>query len=514
MVFAEKLDFLMKLTSTTNKRLGDLLSIHQSQISRMRSGARGIPGNSEYIRIMAEHFASQCVQDYQRSALAEALGRPPLRLPIEKNVLSVILTEWLIGTVEDGGEKAELFLRNYKALSMSSEGEGSGGTHENGRSGDVFVYYGETGKRAAVYAFLGYMLEQKEPQQIDVCCDEDLGWMENDPDFIAKVQKNIRELTSRGFTCRRISGPVNDLDYTYGSLKFGWLPLYVSGRASSFFYPRLRDAVYHRSLLVAPGKGALLATSTGRIAQNRMTLFFKDPQVADALEAEFCDYLAMCTPHMITTDVRQSTERFLAKFLEFEELSIPCVQRSNSLSAVMLPASVAAAAKAASMSEQKLFMDAFTKRTEAFRAVVKEHPYTDAIYLSTPEEIAAGEVLMPCTTDLGPVPNVYTVDTYLQHLRSILWHMEHLPNYHVVITEEKDEDLSFACIKEGRRALLVRADDPGTVIEITEQKLVSAFSELIHRSLKNGRPDEAQRKSNGTRIRELIRTLEAIKLSE
>lgn len=515
MVFAEKLDFLMKLTSTTNKRLGDLLSIHQSQISRMRSGARGIPGNSEYIRTMAEHFAARCIQDYQRSALAEALGRPPLRLPVEKNVLSVILTEWLIGTVEDGGEKAELFLRNYKALSVN--GDGSGGEicgSEKGRSGDIFVYYGEAGKRAAVYAFLGYMLEQKEPQQIDLSCDENLDWMESDPDFIEKVQQHITSLAERGFTCRRITGPLNDLDYTYSSLKFRWLPLFISGRASSYFYPRLRDAVYHRMLLVAPGKGAVLSSSTGRTVQNRMTFFIKDPEVADVLDAEFCDYLAMCAPHMLCFDVRQNPERYVNRFTEFEELSFPCVQRSNSLSVVTFPASVAATVKADSPLEQKIFMDAFIKRTEAFKAAVREHPYTDAIHLATPEEIMAGEVRMPYAVPLGAVSNVYTVETYLLHLRSILWHIEHMPNYHVVLTEKKDEQLSFACVKESHKALLVRAGDEGTVIEVTEQNLVSAFSEVLHRSLINGRPDEAQRKSNTMRIRELIRRLETIKISE
>ncbi|MBR5707983.1 MAG: hypothetical protein IKX41_01200 [Oscillospiraceae bacterium] len=514
MVFADKLNFLIKLTNTTNKQLGELLNIHQSQISRMRSGARGVPGNGEYIRIMATHFASRITEDYQRSAIAEALGRPPLRLPVETGVLSVILTEWLIGAVEDSGEKAELYLRNYRNLGVARDSTGEEQPEiPPEHRGDVFVYYGEAGKRAAVYAFLGFMLEQREPQQIDISCDESLNWLETDKEFIMKVQEYMNELERRGFTCRRIVGPITDLDYTYASLRFRWLPYLLSGRAVSYYYPRLRDGVYRRTLMVARGKCALLSMSTGRFGPSRVTFFIKDPEVTDALDAEFADYLAMCMPHMNVFDVKQSPEQCITRFTEIQAAPMASIQRSNSLSAITMPSSVANSVKMDNPDQQRLFNDWYTKLTESFENVIKDHPVTDAIYLASPEEVAEGKVILPIAVTFGASQAAYTVERYLLHLRNILWYVENVPNYHLLIVDEKDEDLDFACIKESYRAVLVRRGDPYRVIEVTERNMVSAFSELLHRSLGDMAPD-SERKDKAARIRDLIRRLEAIKTAE
>jgi hypothetical protein len=514
MVFADKLNFLIKLTNTTNKQLGEMLNIHQSQISRMRSGARGVPGNGEYIRIMATHFASRITEDYQRSALAEALGRPPLRLPVETGVLSVILTEWLIGAVEDSGEKAELYLRNYKNLGVAREIEKEQESEvPPEHRGDVFVYYGDDGKRAAVYAFLGFMLEQREPQQIDISSDESLNWLENDKEFIMKVQEYMDELERRGFTCRRIVGPVNDLDYTYASLRFRWLPYLLSGRASSYYYPRLRDGVYRRTLMVSRGKCAVLSMSTGRFGPSRVTFFIKDPEVAEALDAEFSDYLAMCIPHMTFYDIKQMPEQFISRCADVQSAPMACIQRSNTLSTVTMPAAVATSIRMETPEQQKLFSDWYARLTEGFNAVLKSHPVTDAIYLASPEEVAEGKVRMAFAATFGAVQNVYNVERYILHLRSILWYIENVPNYHLVIAEEQDANIDFACVKESFRALIVRRGDPSRVIEVTERNMVSAFSELLHRSLGDMAPD-SERKDKAARIRDLIRRLEALKTED
>lgn len=512
MVFADKLNFLIKLTNTTNKQLGDLLSIHQSQISRMRSGARGVPGNGEYIRIMASHFASQIKLDYQRSALAEALGRPPLRLPVEQSVLAVILTEWLIGTVEDSGEKAELYLRNYRSLGVTHAGdpelalESSSGE----RKGDIFVYYGDSGKRAAVYAFLGYMLEQKEPQQIDLSCDESLEWLESDPEFIIKLQEYMNELERRGFTCRRIVGTTNDLDYTFASLRYRWLRFYLSGRATSYYYPRLRDAVYRRTLIVSRGKCAVLSMSTGRFVSSRVTFFIKDPDVADSLDDEFGDFIAMCTPHMTVYDVAQMPGQFAARFVDMESVPLACIQRSNCLSTVTMPASVANSVKMETPEAQRLFSECYAARVAAFNEVVRDHPVTDIIFLDTPEDVAEGRVDIPMAAAFGAQQRAYTAERYVLHLRNILWYLEHAPNYHLVIMDEKDRDLEYACVKESHRALLVRAGEPCRAAEVSERDLVEAYGELLHRSVKT-LPDAARRKADAAAIRDLIRRIEAIK---
>ena len=73
MKFSEKLDFLMKVTNTSNSALALSTSLDPSYISRLRRGVRNLPKNENYVPLMAEYFASHCLDDYQINALQECM---------------------------------------------------------------------------------------------------------------------------------------------------------------------------------------------------------------------------------------------------------------------------------------------------------------------------------------------------------------------------------------------------------------------------------------------------------
>ena len=152
MEFSEKLSFLMKLCETTNKQLGEVLGVDPSQISRLRSGKRGIPGNGEYLQRISQFFAERCVDGYRRSALAEVLMRPALMLPVESQVLAIILREWLMGTLPDRDGKAEQLLRGSAWLSLHADAEDPAGEERPAPQRGMHVFFGDEGKRSAVRA--------------------------------------------------------------------------------------------------------------------------------------------------------------------------------------------------------------------------------------------------------------------------------------------------------------------------------------------------------------------------
>ena len=97
MQFKDKLDFLMKITQTSNKELAKGLSVDPSLISLLRSGKRKQPHNPQRINHMADYFASRCNADFQRNALSEMLGQTMLRSPMPQDALSSCLSRWLRG---------------------------------------------------------------------------------------------------------------------------------------------------------------------------------------------------------------------------------------------------------------------------------------------------------------------------------------------------------------------------------------------------------------------------------
>ncbi len=73
MQFYEKLDFLMNITKTSNSALGQKVKLDASYVSRLRKGQRSALKDFSCIHSMAEYFARNCKEDYQRKAIDEAL---------------------------------------------------------------------------------------------------------------------------------------------------------------------------------------------------------------------------------------------------------------------------------------------------------------------------------------------------------------------------------------------------------------------------------------------------------
>jgi len=69
----KKLDFLMKVTNTTNSALAAATSLDASYISRLRRGVRSLPKNENYVHLMADYFAKYYVEDFQTKALQECI---------------------------------------------------------------------------------------------------------------------------------------------------------------------------------------------------------------------------------------------------------------------------------------------------------------------------------------------------------------------------------------------------------------------------------------------------------
>ena len=71
---SQKLDFLMKLTDTSNSALAKALSFDASYISRIRNGERGIPLHQPFVEPAAAYFSRRINNTYQRKVLSDVLN--------------------------------------------------------------------------------------------------------------------------------------------------------------------------------------------------------------------------------------------------------------------------------------------------------------------------------------------------------------------------------------------------------------------------------------------------------
>ena len=119
MQFYEKLIFLQNLTQVTNRMLAHEIQVDPSQISRLRTGARGIPRNRDLIKAMSSYFAKRCNTEYQRQALSGMLGIKQA-LTLKKDQLSEILYYWLCGESAEVGR----FIRTFESLTFGDPDAG------------------------------------------------------------------------------------------------------------------------------------------------------------------------------------------------------------------------------------------------------------------------------------------------------------------------------------------------------------------------------------------------------
>ncbi|WP_408070221.1 hypothetical protein [Butyrivibrio sp. JL13D10] len=324
MTIAEKLDFLMNLTSTRNTALAKALSFDPSYISRIRSGSRGIPRDVPFTRPVASFFASRIREEYQFETLsAVILGGG--ELPSDKKELENTLFNWLKNNSlpqNDTQPLRELLINITNVLDVKANAStdsfdsidiGSD-TKDSGQSIPFSVYFGNQGKREAVLKFLKTLLSSGKPCQLCLFSDEDMSWLSEMPDFAKEWALLLLKLMKSGSKIKIIHTVSRDLNELMDAIK-KWVPLYSTGAIEPYYCPRLRDGIYRRSLFIARGHSAVISTSVEDKTDEMANFLIQDPAVVSSLEAEYDNYFALCRP-LMKMYTRQNAGAFISALVD------------------------------------------------------------------------------------------------------------------------------------------------------------------------------------------------------
>ncbi|MDO4560159.1 MAG: hypothetical protein Q4C86_04330 [bacterium] len=511
MLFSDKLIFLLNVTTTTNAQLARAINVDPSMISRLRSGRRGLPHDDSYVEAMAGYFSKQFTKQYQRSALGDALGQDGLSLPEQPHLLSVIIYEWMKAAGYDADSKAGVLLKTFDHLSLShykENAETAAPDSAEWDSSELFIYYGNEGKRKAVLAFLDRILQCESHCTVRITSDESYEWIVEAPAFAAKLAQAIAALRDRGHRCQRIAASVSDINYSFDSIT-RWLPLMASGMLESFYYPRMRDGVYHRTMLVAPNVAALVSTSVGTQRESGATFLTLEKATVECYAREFADYFSMCKPMTKTYSGAQMSDMLLLRALGYENAFANCIQKSGSLSLITMPPALVDGilAKAESPSAQKLLRQ-LKDDSWHFEDIVSRYKIIDIFPLAAVEEIAAGKVPIAASQILCGRACYYSPQEYQAHLQNVIALLKKYRNYHLVPDDGGHICSNIIYIREGAQALLCKDADPVSIIEITENNMVSALWEYIMRGIEPRLSPAAVKPAVIKQLEKLVRNID------
>lgn len=291
---ADRFDFLMKLTNTQNTALGRALNFDASYISRIRSGKRGLPPSEPFIEPAAAYFAHHIREEYQKAAVLNEL-RLHRAWPSDERAAAALLAAWLSSEPSENPVERVIAAMREGAPRMGASEEVYSAA--SGSRAETALYYGNEGKRGGVIAFLSALCESGEPHTLLLTSDEDMAWLFEDAAFAGTWASLMGRLIQSGSRVRIIHSVSRDANEMWEAVR-KWLPLYMSGAIEPYYYPRLRDGVYRRTLFIASGHSALCAASVQGQAGEELNLLLTDETAVKSLEEEFSAYLALCRPLM------------------------------------------------------------------------------------------------------------------------------------------------------------------------------------------------------------------------
>ncbi len=520
MEFHDKLIFLMNITQTTNKELAAALSVDPSLISLFRSGKRKRPQNPDYYTNMAAFFSRRCPAAFQRNALSEMLGQSSIGISMPTEELAESLTVWL----SEGSEiTANLFSTMNRPVSPTpapkeppsaaalsglmteqpscSSKDPSPGSLSRGQSA---FYIGEMGRRAAVRQIMEQILSSPTPGTIYVSSDDNLEWLLSDYSLTGQIQALMQMLLERGFTLCQVMPPVNYLPRFAESLKF-WLPVYSSGKVSVYYYPRMRDNLYRRSLILFPGHCVRVSNALGLDSDSDITLFSTEKTIVDAYLTQFQELLSMCRPAITGhTGLQEFAHLYGSLMSRMENL----ISMTSFLSPCTIPGELFDILLQTVTNEK--WRNIFRENRVQFASfsdLMETRKYIDMAYLATAEEVRDGKVYVGCPFSLDTDSPVYTPKTYILHLRNILRLMDTNENYCFVPLGRNQLEGFELFVNSDGLALLNRSTPPALMLELQRPELVISCQEyLLHKAETigyNGIHKETTRKQILKLIKEL-----------
>lgn len=476
-MIAQKLDLLMKVTNTQNSTLGRALSFDPSYIGRIRGGKRGLPKHQPFIEPAAAFFVRNIREAYQQSTIADAVcpGRP---WPKDDKEAKSLLISWLSRSDSVGDDPIGKILTGLSSLPMKrpalqkAEYFPAIQTKSN-----AMFYYGSAGKRDAVEAFLGELCASDAPVTLLLYSDEDMGWLYEDAAFAKRWATLLTEFISNGGHIKIIHTVSRGIGEMLEAVQ-KWLPLYASGAIEPFYYPKIRDGVYRRTLFIACGHSAIISNSVGSHTQEALNILIHDVGAVHALEVEFKDYFSLCKPLMQVFNLRNS-DLFWAMLSTFEEGGGNMIAVLPVPSYFTMPESVAKSM--ASRCQSKWLLKKQQEATARFEHYLAQgYILTEVLHLPAPEAVLEGTVSVPMCDMFSQPMLCYTVEEFKEHLKNTLRLLDTVPGYNLILTEKAMDD-TMIYVKEDTGAIMSRSMPPTTVFGISEQNMTAAFWEYLQR---------------------------------
>lgn len=473
-MFAERFDALMSVAEVSNSRLSRAVNINSSHIGRLRSGARGLPKKHDFLESMCRYLAERITKDYQITALQKLTGAQSAALSSTESTAQY-LEAWLLEREDDTSAATGRFISGFARIAERPAPTLSDDQEEQAPQKYAEHLYGNAGKRKAVEQFFLRILQEETPRTLLLFSDENMAWLYEDAAFAARWAELFKKVLLKGNRVRiihTISRHMNEL--LEAVIK--WVPMYMTGAIEPYFYPRLRDGVFQRTLFLAPDTAAIVSSSVQQETEGMLNLFLTDRATVEALCAEYERYFVLCKPLMrIFTGQNADDFRKTMDSLASSDGAAHLLSALPPLFA--LPEALANDLAKRSGSETPLPL--WRRSLAIFRRNIKKQRLSltvldPEIALLTPEKLT-----LPMAELYGANGLSYTRGQYLAHFERLLKLEKQYENLTVTVKSDLAPNM-LLYVKEDVGVVVAKTGAPMSAFVIGERNMINAFWDYLN----------------------------------
>ncbi len=419
-VFGEKLNAVMELAEISNIRLGNLVNIDTSYISRFRNGLRSPKSNPRTMDAICTALLRRLGEQNRIKQLAALMKADPDALTDEEEAFS-LFHDWLYDTEKtDSSSVIEKLLENIDTFSLDAKTplpsfEEVAATVKC----EDTVYFGSTGLQNAVIRFLASVISGGG-KELYLYSDQNMNWL-TDPAFRIKWAALMLGCVQKGIKIHVIHNVDRDVSEMIEAI-ISWLPLYMSGMIRSYYCKKQKNSRFSNTIFLCPGVACIKGSNViGTEDQNGEYRYDTDPEILEIHQAAFRGLL---------DDAKQLVRIY--GNLESEGL----IHRGNSgmtvlgtaLSFATMPKETLVSILERCGADETVKNRAFSvweSRKRLLNVTLNESFVHECIPVADEESLFGNKVL----TDIPSLNVAYTPKEYAEHIRNIIALSDESPKY-------------------------------------------------------------------------------------
>ena len=256
-----RLALLIQMLGITGNDLANSVGIDPSLISKWKNNRRRVPGRTDTMRKIAIYLLALDDEQDGRT-IRPLLNRLVKNEPINNEDSIDLLTQWLLDVDQsdwypDFGKNSEIRL------------------DQNSYICPMEVFRGLSGRRIAALRFLDEIQSLPSGQRAFLMMQDDVSWLDGDPAFSEAFMRKLTAWITSGHGLDIIHWVDRKPEHLQ-SIVQQWLPIHLSSKVNSWYYPVYSDLPLPMSCFVVPDQLALIGSMTDLAPDDYHTILYTD----------------------------------------------------------------------------------------------------------------------------------------------------------------------------------------------------------------------------------------------